>query len=44
MKYMIEFRLKPGQKDKALERFEQMGPTATRGWRSRERGSPHGAV
>lgn len=26
MKYMIEFRVKPGQRDPALNRFEEFGP------------------
>jgi hypothetical protein len=31
MKYMIEFRLKPGHKEKALARFEQIGPNRNPG-------------
>ncbi|MCI0357740.1 MAG: DUF3303 family protein [Planctomycetaceae bacterium] len=26
MKYMVEFHVKPGQKEKMLERFERIGP------------------
>ena len=31
MKFMIEFRLKPGSKNKAVEAFEQRGPNRTPG-------------
>lgn len=31
MKFMVEFRLKPGSKNKAAEVFEQRGPNRTPG-------------
>ena len=31
MKFMVEFRLKPGSKNKAVEAFEQRGPSRTAG-------------
>lgn len=31
MKFMVEFRLKPGSKEKAVESFERMGPNRNPG-------------
>jgi hypothetical protein len=31
MQFMVEFRLKPGAKDKAVEAFEKRGPNRTPG-------------
>ena len=31
MKFMVEFRLKPGAKNKAVEAFEQRGPNRIQG-------------
>jgi hypothetical protein len=31
MKYMVEFRLKPGSKNKAADEFEQRGPNRSPG-------------